>query len=76
MGDPSRGLEPLDPLYVPIMTVYLPNENGLKLTFKENSFSGLSALRLDDLKWVLAVVFLAGGKLTDFPNLLTFLAYL
>lgn len=71
MGDPSRGLEPLDPLYVPIMTVYLPNENGLKLTFKENSFSGLSALRLDDLKWVLAVVFLAGGKLTDFPNLLT-----
>lgn len=70
MGDPSRGLDPLDPLYVPIMTVYLPNENGLKLTFKENSFSGLSALRLDDLKWVLAVVFLSGGKLTDFPNLL------
>ncbi|KAI8421669.1 hypothetical protein MSG28_009659 [Choristoneura fumiferana] len=51
MGDPSRGLEPLDPLYVPIMTVYLPNENGLKLTFKENSFCGLSALRLNDLKF-------------------------
>uniref|UniRef100_A0A0K8TUP6 Takeout Protein n=2 Tax=Epiphyas postvittana TaxID=65032 RepID=A0A0K8TUP6_EPIPO len=51
MGDPSRGLEPLDPLYVPVMTVYLPNENGLKLVFKENSFSGLSALRLDDLKF-------------------------
>ncbi|XP_047990788.1 circadian clock-controlled protein daywake-like [Leguminivora glycinivorella] len=51
MGDASRGLDPLDPLFVPVMTVYVPNENGLKLVFSDNSFSGLSVLRLDDLKF-------------------------
>ncbi|XP_063534642.1 circadian clock-controlled protein daywake-like [Cydia strobilella] len=51
MGDPSRGLDPLDPLFVPVMTVYIPNENGLKLVFNDNSFSGLSVLRLDDFKF-------------------------
>ncbi|XP_049872266.1 circadian clock-controlled protein daywake-like isoform X2 [Pectinophora gossypiella] len=51
LGDPARELPALDPLYVEEMTVYVPNENGLKLTFKENYFHGLSVLQLNDLKF-------------------------
>nr|AFD34185.1 takeout like [Argyresthia conjugella] len=51
LGDKSRGLGPLDPLYVPEMTVYVPNQNGIKVAFLDNYFSGLSNLKLDDLRF-------------------------
>lgn len=50
LGDPSRNLPPLDPVYVDQMTVYIPNENGLKLIFKDNYFRGLSGMTLENLK--------------------------
>ncbi|XP_059050001.1 circadian clock-controlled protein daywake-like [Achroia grisella] len=50
-GDTSRKLPPLDPLYVSEMTVYIPNENGLKLVFKDNYFHGLSDMKLEKLKF-------------------------
>ncbi|KAM3965003.1 juvenile hormone binding protein an-0895 [Aphomia sociella] len=50
-GDTSRKLPPLDPLYVAEMTVYVPNQNGLKLIFKENYFHGLSDMTLENLKF-------------------------
>lgn len=51
-GDQNRGLSPLDPIHVAEMTVFVPNENGLKLVFKKNDFTGLSAMQLESLKWV------------------------
>ncbi|KAL0830499.1 hypothetical protein ABMA28_002662 [Loxostege sticticalis] len=51
LGDPSRKLPSLDPSYVAEMTVYIPNENGLKLVFKDNYFYGLSGMELQNLKF-------------------------
>ena len=51
LGDTSRGLPPLDPLYVEEITAYIPNENGLKLVFKDNNFHGLSVMKIDGLKF-------------------------
>ncbi|CAH0683181.1 unnamed protein product [Spodoptera exigua] len=50
-GDSERGLRPLDPLYVAEMTVYIPNKQGFKVTFKDNYFTGLSKLHLENLKF-------------------------
>ncbi|CAH1636533.1 unnamed protein product [Spodoptera littoralis] len=50
-GDAERGLQPLDPLYVAEMTVYIPNKQGFKVTFKDNYFTGLSKLHLENLKF-------------------------
>ncbi|XP_031766714.2 circadian clock-controlled protein daywake-like [Galleria mellonella] len=50
-GDPNRKLPPLDPLYVSEMTVFVPNQNGFKLVFKENYFHGLSDMKLENLKF-------------------------
>ncbi|KAG7298716.1 hypothetical protein JYU34_017123 [Plutella xylostella] len=50
-GEESRGLVPLDPLFVPEMVVYVPNENGLKVRFLDNHFTGLSQLQMQDLKF-------------------------
>ncbi|XP_028033571.1 circadian clock-controlled protein-like [Bombyx mandarina] len=51
LGDPERGLPPLDPLYVENMVVYVPNRNGFKVVFKDNYFTGLSSLTLQNLKF-------------------------
>ncbi|XP_030022759.2 circadian clock-controlled protein daywake [Manduca sexta] len=51
LGDPSRGLPPLDPLYVEKMIVYVPNESGFKVVFKDNNFTGLSDLKMEDLRF-------------------------
>ncbi|XP_063826680.1 circadian clock-controlled protein daywake-like [Ostrinia nubilalis] len=51
LGDPSRGLPSLDPVYVEEMIVYIPNENGLKLVFKNNYFHGLAGMQLENLKF-------------------------
>lgn len=49
LGDPMRGLPPLDPLYVAQMTAFVPNEQGLKIVFRGNNFTGLSEMFLEDL---------------------------
>ncbi|KAL4713174.1 hypothetical protein ACJJTC_018819 [Scirpophaga incertulas] len=51
LGDKSRQLPPLDPLFVEDITIYIPNENGLKLIFKENYFHGLSGMQVESLKF-------------------------
>ncbi|CAG4930267.1 unnamed protein product [Colias eurytheme] len=51
LGDPSRGLLPLDPLYVAEMKIYVPDKNGLKVVFKNNYFKGLAKLQMEDLKF-------------------------
>ncbi|XP_022124890.2 circadian clock-controlled protein daywake-like [Pieris rapae] len=51
MGDPGRDLPSLDPLYIPEMKVYIPDEKGLKIVFKNNYFKGLSKLQLKGLKF-------------------------
>ncbi|XP_045532883.1 circadian clock-controlled protein daywake-like [Pieris brassicae] len=45
LGDPARDLPSLDPLYIPEMKVYIPDEKGLKILFKNNYFKGLSKLQ-------------------------------
>ncbi|KOB64664.1 Takeout-like protein 4, partial [Operophtera brumata] len=37
LGDIQRGLDPLDPILITEITVFVPNENGLKLVFKKNN---------------------------------------
>ncbi|KOB71715.1 Takeout-like protein 4, partial [Operophtera brumata] len=37
LGDRQRGLDPLDPILITEITVFVPNENGLKLVFKKNN---------------------------------------
>ncbi|CAH0587017.1 unnamed protein product [Chrysodeixis includens] len=51
LGDKERGLPSLDPLLVSEMVVYIPNKQGIKVVFKDNSFSGLSKLHLESLSF-------------------------
>ncbi|XP_047025256.1 circadian clock-controlled protein daywake-like [Helicoverpa zea] len=51
LGDPDRGLHPLDPLYVAEMTVYIPNKQGFRVIFKDNYFTGLSKMHMENLKF-------------------------
>uniref|UniRef100_A0A2A4K402 Uncharacterized protein n=1 Tax=Heliothis virescens TaxID=7102 RepID=A0A2A4K402_HELVI len=51
LGDPERGLHPLDPLYVAEMTVYIPNKQGFRVIFKDNYFTGLSKMHMENLKF-------------------------
>ncbi|XP_047509762.1 circadian clock-controlled protein daywake-like [Pieris napi] len=51
LGDSGRDLQSLDPLYIPEMKVYIPDEKGLKIVFKNNYFKGLSKLQLKGLKF-------------------------
>ncbi|XP_026319229.1 circadian clock-controlled protein-like, partial [Hyposmocoma kahamanoa] len=65
LGDTSRGLPALDPLYVEVMTVFVPNENGLKLVYKDNIFSGLSALEMKNLKFDLSKKLISADALVN-----------
>ncbi|KAJ0183220.1 hypothetical protein K1T71_001196 [Dendrolimus kikuchii] len=56
LGDPSKGLPPLDPLYVAQMTAFVPNQQGFKIVFKGNNFTGLSEMFLEDLSFLLDCV--------------------
>ncbi|XP_075975443.1 circadian clock-controlled protein daywake-like [Anticarsia gemmatalis] len=51
LGDPERGMLPLDPLYVEEMVVYIPNKQGFKVVFKDNIFRGLSTMHFEGLKF-------------------------
>lgn len=54
LGDTARGFHPLDPLYVEELVVYIPNKQGLKIVLKNNNkdnyFTGLSKLHMENLK--------------------------
>ncbi|RVE54630.1 hypothetical protein evm_000751 [Chilo suppressalis] len=51
IGDENRHLPPLDPVFVEEITIYIPNETGLKIVFKENYFHGLSGMQIKGLKF-------------------------